>query len=104
MPPSTYSSASKGSSSAEEPKVGAPLPPIGSPSLSRIATVGSKMPPSAFATPSVSRTVASTPSSKEGSWPSSVSTASLEVTTASMPRLPSSKILPNDWSIVSVST
>ena len=84
--------------------MGAPLPPIGSPSLSRIATCWSKIPPWALPTPSVARTFSSTDAGKEGSDPSSVSTASREVTTASMPSLDSVKILSNDWSIVSVST
>ena len=80
------------------------MPPIGSSSLSRIATCWSKIPPWAFATPSVARTLSSTESENEGSELSSVSTSSREVTTASIPWFDSVKILSNDWSMVSVST
>ncbi len=62
------------------------------------------MPPEAFATPSVWRTTSSTEAGKGGSCPSSVSTASRELTTASMPWFDSVKILSNERSIVSVST
>ena len=84
--------------------MGAPLPPIGSPSLSRMATCGSKIAPAALPTPSVLRTVASTDAGNGGSWSSSVSTVSREVTTASMPSFDSVKMRSNERSIVSVRT
>ncbi len=69
-----------------------------------IDTCGSKMPPAALATPSVSSTSASRSALKGGSCPSSDSIASCEVTTASMPAFDSVKMSLNDRSIVSVST
>ena len=69
-----------------------------------IDTCGSAIEPSAASTPLVACTRLSTPSLNEGVVPSSVSIASLAVTTASMPSLDCVKMRSNERSIVSVST
>ncbi len=103
-PPSGYSSGSKRGWVVEKANVGAPPPPMRSPSESMIATCGSVMPPSAASTPSTPRTVSSKLASTGGSDWSSVSTCWSEVTTASTPWFDSVKMSSNDCSIVSVST
>jgi hypothetical protein len=67
-----------------------------------IATCGSPIEPEATATPSVARTGLSSAASNGGTVPSSVSTSSRDVMTASTPSVDSVKISSNDRSIVSV--
>ena len=69
-----------------------------------IATWGSATPPAAISTPSTPCTAASRLAGMGGSWPSSWSIASYEVTTASMPSFDSVKMSSKDCSIVSVRT
>jgi hypothetical protein len=67
-----------------------------------IATWGSPIDPSATPTPSVARTRSSNVASNGGTVPSSCSTSSRVLTTASTPSVDSVKMSSNDRSIVSV--
>ena len=69
-----------------------------------IETCWSAIPPAASSTPSTASTCFRTEAGKAGTDPSSVSIASLSVTTASVPSFDSVKIWSNERSIVSVST
>ena len=69
-----------------------------------IHTCESTIPPAASATPSVRWTRSRTWSLNGGTWPSSVSTTSRVVTTASIPSFDSVKMSSKERSIVSVST
>ena len=97
-------SGSKRSGPTEKPKLGAPLPPRGSPSEPMIATWGSLIPPAASPTPSVPSTARRISSSNGGTWPSSASITSRVVTTASTPSFDWVKMSSNERSMVSVRT